>query len=82
MPKAKLKIAKTDLKKLKVAANFSGVKLGDGISAGNNVITEVNFRNPADLVELGRYMETVAGTELDAAADAAAEAAKKATGKK
>jgi hypothetical protein len=65
MPKAKLKIQKTDLKKLKVAANFSGVKLGEALPVGNNVITEINFRTASDLVEMGRLIETVTGLELD-----------------
>lgn len=71
MPKAKLKIQKSDLKKLKVAANFSGVKLGDALPVGNNVITEINFRTASDLVELGRLIETVTGLELDEVAPVA-----------
>lgn len=64
MPKAKLKFQKADAKKVKVAAKFSDVQLGEAATIGNIIVTEVNYRTGSQLVEFGRAIETVTGDEI------------------
>lgn len=82
MPKTKLifDATKTDSKKLEVAAYFANVKLGDAIKVADELHVESTYPTADNLVKLGRMLETVKGTELDAKkkadADKAAKAAK------
>jgi len=78
MPKAKLKVAFTDLKKLKVASEFSRVTLLDqgAKKVGNDVFVTASTPDPTNFFELGKMFVTVDGTELDAEFKAAEEKAK------
>lgn len=64
MPKAKLKLEKSLLKKVKVAAHYSDSVLGNAAPVGNNIITEINFKSINSAVEFGRLLETVTGDEV------------------
>ena len=69
MPKAKLNLpASTNAKKLHTAAELSGVKLGESKTILDDLIVEATFKNPSDLLKMGRLMERVTGNELDAVA--------------
>lgn len=63
MPKAKLKLEKTLVKKAKVASHFSDCKLGANQVIGSNVHLEMNYKNAQSLVEFGRLLESVTGDE-------------------
>lgn len=68
MPKAKLKIVKSDFKKLSVAASFNDITLKPEETkvVGNTVFVAVSYRSATQLFDAGRLMETVVGDELDA----------------
>lgn len=67
MPKAKLKIALTDLKKLRVAAEFSNVSIiKDGAKQiGTDAYVVVTSPSAGNYFELGRMFAHVTGNELD-----------------
>jgi hypothetical protein len=67
MPKAKLKIANADFKKLAVAAEFSGVKLlkEESRVVGDDAYIMCSTPSSSNYFELGKLFKTVAGTELD-----------------
>lgn len=64
MPKAKLKLEKNLIKKVKVAAHYSDSVLGNAAPVGNNIVTEINFKSINAAVEFGRLLETVTGDEV------------------
>ena len=64
MPKEKLTIKKTDLKKFKVAAHYTDTKIGEELDLGDEVVIETTYRNGGNLVKLGQYMSKVTGNEL------------------
>ena len=67
MGKAKITISNDQAKKLKVAASYSDVKIIGMDKVGpSKAKVLVSFRDPAQLVEMGGYLETVTGDELDA----------------
>lgn len=67
MAKATLTIKNADGKKLYVAAKLAKVRLGPRtpISKDESLI-EVDYRDPENLVLLGRKLENVVGNEFDA----------------
>jgi hypothetical protein len=67
MPKAKLKIRNTDLKKFVVACEFSDMllKREEMKKLGDETLVSINFRTPSQLFEAGRLMGNVTGLELD-----------------
>jgi hypothetical protein len=65
MANAKLKFTKGEEKKLSVAAAISGVEVEKTFSAGNTLVAEVRYRDPQNLIDLGRAIETINGNELD-----------------
>jgi hypothetical protein len=65
MPKAKLTFAKSDRKKLIVAANFSNVTLGDTVTVGNDLYVETSYRDAQSLVKMIELKNQVTGDELD-----------------
>lgn len=84
MPKAKLKIVKSDFKKLSVAASFNDITLKpeESKAVGNTVFVAVSYRSANQLFETGRLMESVTGDELDAIEDETGTEAKGTKGKK
>lgn len=81
--KAVLKIQNTDGKKLYVAAKINSVKLGERTDIGNDQsLLSVDFRDPANLFEMGKSFATVKGNEFDAQLKAEAEKAAAAKAKK
>ena len=81
--KGTIKIADDDSKKIYVAARIHGVKLLAKTSIGaNQSLLEVDFRDPANLFEMGKTFTTVKGTEFDAQLKAEAEKAAAAAKKK
>ena len=81
--KGKIVIAKTDLKKMQSAAFFSGVKLSEAITIGDESHIEISARNLESIFKCGRNLERYDGGELDAykVAVAKKEAVKKETSK-
>ncbi len=74
--KATLTIQNADAAKILVAARIKGVKLGARTPIGTEEsLLEVDFKNPADLYEMGRKMTQVKGNEFDAILKAEAEKA-------
>ena len=63
--KGKIVIAKSDLKKLQSAAFFSGVKLSDSITIGDESHVELQSRSLENIFKCGRNTERYDGTELD-----------------
>lgn len=78
MPKAKLTVPLKDLKKLKVASEFSRVSLLEqgAKKVGDNVYITASTPDPANFFELGKMFTTVDGSEMDAEIKAAEEKAK------
>lgn len=77
MPKAKLKIASNEIGKLTNAAEFSDVQIGNGKKLGEVTLVEVSYRTPAQLFELGRYIDKVSNEVAAAPEVAKAETTKK-----
>lgn len=71
MPKAKLKVSFSELKKLKVASEFTRVALLDAGAkkVGSDVFITASTPDAANLFELGRMFMTVTGNELDETAE-------------
>jgi hypothetical protein len=65
MAKIKLKYPTTDHKKVEVAAALCDVKIKDGMALGDQAITEVEYKTPADLFAMGRTIALVTGKEFD-----------------
>jgi hypothetical protein len=59
MPKAKLKIAKSDIEKLKVGAYLTDTKIEKGTAFGETAIVEVSVRDNSQLFELGKQVATL-----------------------
>ena len=59
MAKSKLKIEKNKVADLALAAELCEVNLGDNKVIGDIVVTEVSFKNPSQLFELGRVIDKI-----------------------
>ncbi len=69
MPKAKLKVHFDDIKKVKVASEFSGViVLKDATKQiGKDVHITLSTPSTSNYIEFGKLLATVNGNELDEA---------------
>ncbi len=66
MPKAKLKINVSEIKKAKVAAEFSGVIiLPNAKQIGSDVHVHLSTPSTNNYIEFGRLLASVSGNELD-----------------
>lgn len=67
MPKAKLKVAKDDFKKLQVAAEIAGGKLiaEQTRVIGDEAIVMTSCPNTGMFFEMGKLFKSVTGNELD-----------------
>lgn len=65
MPKAKLRVAKSDGKKFKTAAGIYDVKIGSAKPVGDEVITEITYSNIQQVYDLRGAMPGLKGDELD-----------------
>lgn len=66
MPKAKLKINVSEINKVKVAAEFSGVTvLPNAKKIGNEVHAVLSTPSTSNYIEFGKLLATVTGNELD-----------------
>lgn len=62
--KGKLKVNKSELDKLKVASQISGVKLdGDPIITGNDMRFNVDFKSAQELFDFAILSKEVSGSE-------------------
>lgn len=83
--KTTVRIVKAEAKKLYVASRINKVKLGEPSAFGTDeIMIDVEYKDGADLIAVGRMIDKVSGNEFDAAdakakaaADAKAKAAKK-----
>lgn len=74
--KATYKASNKDAKKLIVAGRINSVKIGERLDIGNETsLFSLDFRTPVDLIEFGKSLATVSGTEFDAQIKAEAEKA-------
>lgn len=63
MAAATINIKKTNLKKALCAMKVKGVKPKSMVSIGDEIITEVDYKNPKDLYEVGELQNTLKGDE-------------------
>jgi hypothetical protein len=64
MSKAKLKLTPERFGKLAVAAELSNVTVTKSQKIGTKVIVELDFKDPANLVELGEEMSVVTDAQI------------------
>jgi len=78
MPKAKLKINVSEIKKVKVAAEFSGVVVvpNSAKQIGQEAHLTLSTPSTSNYIEFGRLLATVSGNELDGEVEAAKPASK------
>jgi hypothetical protein len=78
MPKALVKLEKSvNVDKLRVSLKLAGVKPSERFVVGETLHLEVLFKDPAQLVEMGRNLERVTGNEIPDPEKVAAEKAAK-----
>lgn len=80
MAKIQFTISKEEKKKAEVAAYFSGITIDEAIEIGKELSISASFKSGNSLINFGRKLEQVTGSELDElkkAREAKAKAAEK-----
>lgn len=65
MAAATINIKKADLKKALCAMKIKGIKAKNLVEISGELITEVDFKNPKDLYEVGLLQNTLTGSEFN-----------------
>ncbi len=78
MGKMQLTVPLEEKAKAEVAAHFSGLSINEAVEIGKELVMDVSYRTGNQLVNFGRKLETVKGTELEALKKAREQKAKEA----